>query len=411
MGKPFSMIGRHVNDSRTNLLVESACEVYARRFGRPPRFGAIAPGRVNLIGDHTDYNMGFVLPIAIDRHTIALADWSQSESSTLCAPDVDQELTLDVRQPLAPISGGFANYVLGVMREFQERSDALRNVDLLITGNLPRGAGLSSSASVEVAIATLLEQMLDVSIAPLEKALLCQRAEHRFAGVPCGIMDMLVIAAACADHALLIDCRSLHHEAVGFPDAHRAALLVFNTGVERSLTGGAYARCREACEEAARELGVRWLRDATVEMIEHSQLQGDCRSKALHVVQEHQRVALAAEALRQGDLATLGELMFVSHRSLRELFEVSVPELDVIVDAAREHATVWGARMTGAGLGGCAIVLCSADAANAIAARIASAFERQFSRAPAYFITGAAAAARPLDFNSEHGEAAGARGA
>ena len=211
--------------------------MFADRFDRPPRFAATAPGRVNLIGEHTDYNDGFALPIAIDRETVIVADRAAGECSTLVATNLGREAQIDPTRPLEPMARdhplAFANSLLGVVSEFAGRGGSIPNVDLLVTSTVPIGAGLSSSASVEVAMATLLERATGVVLDPMEKALLCQRAEHDFVGTPCGIMDMFISVFGQADHALLIDCRTCEARAVPLPSADEMTLLVADTGNRR----------------------------------------------------------------------------------------------------------------------------------------------------------------------------------
>lgn len=385
-------------------LVAQARQAFAARFGRPPRFGAGAPGRVNLIGEHTDYNDGFVMPLAIDRYTVIVAAIASDNRSSIFARDLDRVETVDLTALLTAIPGSFANYVLAVVEQFQKRGVPIANLDLLITGNLPRGSGLSSSASLEVAVATLLEQVHAAALPPLpplDKALLCQVAEQQFVGVPCGIMDMFIISVAQPDTAMLIDCRSLQHELVPFPTPDEAALLIFDTGVERSLRSGEYAKRRQVCAAAAQRLGVPSLRDANIaQVIESPALDDDERRKALHVVSENARVLDAAAALRAGDFARLGELMFQSHGSLRDLYDVSIDELNLLVDlahAARDrNGDVWGARLTGAGFGGCAIVLCRPEARQRVAAELSEKFTDRFGRAPGVFPAKAVAGAQSV---------------
>jgi galactokinase len=266
---------------------------------------------------------------------------------------------------------------------------------------VPIGAELASSAALEVAFATLLERVIGVALAPLEKARLCQAAEHAFGGTPCGIMDMYISAAARAGHALLIDCRSEAARPIPADFArHGGALLIVDTGVKRELASSAYSERRETCAQVAAALGRDSLRGAAIEDLNIVGLSNVQRRRALHVISENTRTILAAEALALGDLNRLGELMFNSHASLRDLFEVSCAELDTIVEEAarmREGGEgVFGARMTGGGFGGCAIVLCAASAIDRAMDRMRSAFAERVGRAPAMFISNAAGGARAL---------------
>ena len=382
--------------------LSSAASRFESRFGRRPTLAACAPGRVNLIGEHTDYNQGFVLPMAIDRQTVVVGDLARRKQSTVWAIDLEKTLEIDLALPLAPMPGHAANYLLGVAQQFIRRGHILPNIEIAVTSTVPMGAGLSSSASVEVAFATFLEQMHGIKLNPLEKALLCQHAEHEFPGTPCGIMDMLVSVMAVEGHALLIDCRSNQFQPVRLPDSADATVLIVDTKVKHALAGSEYASRRATCEAAARELGVPSLRDATIDRLEKGRLTVDQRCKALHVISENKRTVLAAAALGSGDLRSFGNLMFASHDSLRDLFQVSCRELDVLVGAARKMRgeAVFGARMTGGGFGGCAIVLCRTPALAAVQEQLQNEFTAAFGRPCATFTAVAAGPARALPITS-----------
>jgi galactokinase len=376
-----------------------ACRAFADHFGRPPRFAASAPGRVNLIGEHTDYNEGFVLPIAIDRRAVIVADTTGAPRSTLLAIDVNEAAQVDLSRPLTPRGEPrWVDYLLGVAHQFKDRGLALPNLDAAFTSTVPIGAGLSSSAAIEVATATLLEQIVEAELDPVDKALLCRRAEHAFPGTPCGIMDMFIATMARPDHALLIDCRSNEARPIPIPSPDRAALLIADTGVKHELAAGIYAARRATCEQAAARLGVRALRDATIDALAEAGLTQDEHRRATHVVRENERTRQAAQSLEAGDVETFGELMFQSHASLRYLYEVSCPELDTLIDAARElreeGLAVYGARMTGGGFGGCAIVLCHPEAVEAAGHRLRSRYQAAHGREPLIFGSRATGAAR-----------------
>jgi len=361
------------------VRLRRAVQLFEHRFGRSPTLAAAAPGRVNLIGEHTDYNHGFVLPMAIDRQAIALADPANGRLSTFLAIDLDQEVQTDLTRPLAPLrETRWANYALGVADQFIRRGFELPNLDLALTSTVPIGSGLASSAAVEVAVATLLEQLTGAPLDPIDKALLCRDAEHAFPATPCGIMDMLVACSARPGHALLIDCRANHARPIPLPPPDRAVLLIADTGVRHDLASGAYADRRTTCELAAARLGLDSLRDATPSAIESAGLTETEHKRALHVVLENRRTLQAARLLRASDLDAFGRLMFESHDSLRYLYEVTCPELDTLVEEARllreQRHELYGARMTGGGFGGCAIVLCAPSAAAQTAKRLQHAF-------------------------------------
>lgn len=350
----------------------NAMHLFTTKYGRQPTVAALAPGRINLIGEHTDYNDGFVLPMAIDRFTVIVADAHAGDASHLFSASLDQDHIVDLRAPLPPLRGQWVNYLLGVADQFMRQGHRLCNMDALITSDIPIGAGLSSSAALEVAFALMLNHLLNARLVPMDIALLCQRAEHAFPGTPCGIMDMLTATHARADHAMLIDCRSNDIQYLPMPPVESVTVLVMNTGVRHELADSAYADRRRTCEAAARILGLPSLRDATVAMARDERLSAMHRRRVLHVVAENTRTVLAAQALASGDMKTLGALMFASHESLRDLYGVSCDELNVVVEAAREMQGrgIFGARMTGGGFGGCAIALCRTDAVDAVRAHI-----------------------------------------
>ena len=300
-------------------LIKLTADAFAERFGRRPRFAALAPGRVNLIGEHTDYNEGYALPMAIDRWAAIVADRTDGGESTLWAIDLDEVATADLTGSGQPAPESFANYLLGVADRFAAAGQPSPNLDLAVRSTIPMGAGLASSGAVEVAMATLLEAIVDTRLDPLEKALLCQRAEREFAGTPCGIMDMFVAIHAQPGCALLLDCRTNTAKAAPLPPTKEVAILMADTGLHRGLAQSAYADRRAACERAAARIGVPSLRDADLPAVEAAGL-GEAESRvARHVILENQRVLLAAAALSTGDLDALGELMFDSHASLRDL--------------------------------------------------------------------------------------------
>ncbi len=364
-------------------LVASAEAAFVRRFGRKPRFAAAAPGRVNLIGEHTDYNEGFVLPMAIDRRAVIVGDRAARDRSTFWSVDLDQVAEADLTAQLAPQPRGFANYLLGVADQWNAAGYRLPNLDVVIQSSVPIGAGLASSAAVEVAFAHLLQQVTGAAMSPLDLALLCRRAEHSFPGTPCGIMDMLVATHARPGHAMLIDCRSNQVQAIPLPPPDRASFLIADTGVRHDLADGAYAERRGRCAAAASRLGLPSLRDARRGMPAAGSMPAAELAAALHVLAENERTLVAAAAIATGDLEALGALMFDSHESLRDLLDVSCPELDVLVEAAAalRGAGVYGARMTGAGMGGCAVVLCRPDALDQVTAALERATRDRFVRA------------------------------
>ena len=380
-----------------SLAAELAGE-FERKFGRPPRWIAAAPGRFNLIGEHTDYNNGFVLPMAIERYTVIAADRSHGSGRTIqLASTLDDSVAkIDLGQSLRPGAKGFwANYPLGVIAGFVSRGLDPGGFDALIHSTVPLGGGLSSSAALEVATATLLEAITSKRLDPVEKALLCQKAEHEFAGVPCGIMDQFISTMGKADHLLLLDCRSRTTELVPMTDAS-VTVLILNTNVKHELGSGQYAKRRAQCEEAARALGVASLRDATVDSLEAAQarLSPVAFRRARHVIGEIERTLHAAEGIRAENWPTVGQLMYASHAALRDDYEVSCRELDVAVEIAQGigiKGGVWGSRMTGGGFGGCTVTLARTDAVKEISEQLSAEYRRQTGIEPTLFVS------RPAD--------------
>ena len=384
-------------------LGRHTAQEFAKTYGRPPRWIAAAPGRVNVIGEHTDYNDGFVLPMAIDRYTvIAAAPGNNGAAKIHLRTTVGGgESILDLTQPLRPAPKGvWSNYPVGVIAGFLARGATPYGFDALIHSTVPLGGGLSSSAALEVSTATLLEAITGYKLDPVEKALLCQKAEHDYAGMPCGIMDQFISVMGKQDHLLLLDCRSRKPELVPMTDASKA-LLIINTNVKHELTGGEYAERRTQCEQAAKSLNLPSLRDATADMLVRARgrMEDVVFRRGRHVIGEIERTLHAAEGMRASNWPTVGQLMCASHTSLRDDYEVSCAELDAVVDIAQAigpKGGVIGCRMTGGGFGGCAVALVQTDAVTAISDRIASEYERRTGIKPTLFVSRPAAGATLL---------------
>jgi galactokinase len=326
-----------------------------------------APGRVNLIGEHTDYNDGFVLPMAIERE-LRLTVRRRGDRLGVLRSDRDPAIaTIALDQPLAPGDRSWTAYPAGVIAGFQARDWELPGFEADVSGNLPPGGGLSSSAALAVAMATAVEALCGRTLPPEEKALLCQQAEHDFAGVPCGIMDQFAVTFGRAGHALLLDCRSRRMRHVPLAD-ERVRILVVDSGVRHSLANGAYAARREECAAAAHRLGARALRDVTRDAWRRQSagLPDRERRRAAHVLSEIDRTLRFVAAAEGGDWGQAGRLMLQSHASLATDFEVSCPEVDTLVAVAAGLPGVYGCRMTGAGFGGCVVALVAADHAESV---------------------------------------------
>lgn len=328
-----------------------------------------APGRANLMGEHTDYNDGFVLPVALGM-TITVAGRPTDGNIRLRSIGAREQAVVDPSDGSGPTTG-WGRYVAAVVRAFLEEGIPIRSIEGVIASDLPSGTGLSSSAALEVAVAmALMEEPLD----PIRLARLCQRAENVHVGVQCGIMDQMASVASHAGSALLLDCRSFAMDDVPVPDG--LELLIVDSGQRRSLDGGGYNRRRAECEEAARLLGVGSLRD--IERVEDiGSLPVPLDGRARHVVAENTRTLATADALRRDDRAALGELFAASHASLATDFAVSTPALDTLVGLAVAVDGVVGSRMTGAGFGGCAINLVDADLPAGEVAGLAARYEER----------------------------------
>lgn len=386
--------------TRHATAVERAVEGFRRRFGASPRIVARAPGRVNLIGEHTDYTGGFVLPVAIDRE-IAVAGRARPDGTVrVCSLDYGDEVAFELgeawldevrKDPLHP----WADYVRGVFAVLRAAGLPVVGADMAVAGDVPQGAGLSSSAALEVATVMFAQAAGRFEVDPVEAARLARRAENEFVGVACGIMDQFVSRLARRGTALLIDTDSLRYEYVPLPPG--AAIVVTDTRARRKLVGSEYNRRRQECEEAlalARRHvpGWRLVRDLPSEALAglEAAMPPLHLRRLRHLVEENARVSGAVQALRAGDLARLGELMNASHESLRDLFEVSSPELDAAVDIARRVPGVYGARMTGAGFGGCTVALARPEAVPALVAALEEEYPRRTGKSPQVLVVQAA---------------------
>ncbi|XP_053309755.1 galactokinase [Spea bombifrons] len=379
--------------------VGEARRVFRECFGgTEPKIGVFAPGRVNLIGEHTDYNGGFVLPMALPLFTAIVG--SPRDDEKICiitmADGADEPHRVEFEAPregrsLTPGSPKWSNYVKGVIQHY--RAGPVPGFNAVIASNVPLGGGLSSSASLEVATYTFLQQLCPDNSDPIEKALACQKAEHTFPGVPCGIMDQFISVLGKEGHALLIDCRSLEVMPLPLMDPG-LAVLITNSNVRHELTGSEYPARRRQCEEAAKILGKDTLRDANLGDLEAKKgsLSEECYRRARHVIAEIERTSKAAEALKRGDYREFGTLMVESHNSLRDDYEVSCPELDELVAIVLEIPGVYGSRMTGGGFGGCTVTLLEASAAE----RAKELIQEKFRGSPTFYITKPSAGAGTL---------------
>ena len=379
--------------------VSRASEVFRSHFGRAPVWLASAPGRVNLIGEFTDFNDGFVLPMAIERRTVVAAATNGSDTVVLHSEATGETVRFDLSLPLRPeAKGRWSNYPKGVLAGFLERGHEVPGFDAVIASDVPIGAGLSSSAALETAMATLLEALVGVTLDPKDKILLCQKAEHAYAGVPCGIMDQFVSALGRAGEVLLLDCRSLKPSWLPLTDPS-VAVLIINTNVRHELSSSAYAQRRRSCERAAQVLEVPSLRQVTLEGVVAAEKSLDKMSVrcARHVIGEIERTLQAAECIRKNDWDELGRLMYKGHASLRDDYGVSCAELDAAVEIARSigrEGGVFGCRMTGGGFGGCAVALIETALEETVVREIGAAYRSRTGIEGSLFVSRPAAGAR-----------------
>ncbi len=366
---------------------------FQETYGRAPELFR-APGRVNLIGEHTDYNDGFVMPAAIGFYTWAAIAARTDNILNVRSTAFADVLSADINQTLAPRHLWF-DYVVGVVDQLKRAGIKLKGADLLISGDVPLGAGLSSSAAIEVATAVALSSISGENLDRKSLALLCQRAENEFVGMRSGIMDQFISANGRRDHALLLDCRRLDFKPLPLPN--KAKIVICNTMVKHQHASGEYNQRRKECEEGVRILsqflpGIRALRDVSLEDLGKYQdrLTDRIRRRCRHVITENARVLRAVEMLEQDDLDGFEELMYESHASLRDDYEVSCRELDIMVEIASKLAGVYGARMTGGGFGGCAVALVRSEQADSFRQQMAAGYQQQTGIRPEIYISEAA---------------------
>ena len=368
-------------------LINDVKENYLKNFGIEPLL-VFSPGRINIIGEHTDYNEGFVFPAAVDKGIAAAIQKSESGYSSAHALDMDGHIEFELDKLKPQEEGSWENYVLGVVAEIQNRNKVVGNFNIVFKGDIPSGAGMSSSAALENSVVFGLNELFSLNLTKEEMILISQKAEHNYVGVKCGIMDQYASMFGKKDHALLLDCRTVQSKPyeINFKD-HQ--LMLINTNVKHSLSDSAYNDRRSACESIAQLLGVKALRDATVIDLEtvKDKVTPENYQKALYVIQENNRAIMASKALEDNDLETLGSLIYRSHEGLSKQYKVSCDELDFLVEQAKLNKSVLGARMMGGGFGGCTINLVEKTKARAFADVVSKAYEKEFDKAcSVYFI-------------------------
>ena len=357
---------------------------FEQKYNTSAEIVAVSPGRINIIGEHTDYNDGFVLPAAIDQCTIVAVSKRNDDVISLSSVLYNEELQFGITD-IKPQKDSWSTYILGVVNQLIERGYKINGFNLVVDGDVPLGAGLSSSASVECATAIALNKLFDLNIAKDEIIKIAQKAEHTYAGVMCGIMDQFASVFSKENQVTRLDCRDLTYQY--FPlELGDYTLLLLNTNVKHSLASSAYNERRQACEKSVEIIKekhpeVRALRDVTISMLEDLILENhaDLFPKAKYIVEENQRVNLACHAMQMGDLKSLGALMYATHEGLHTEFEVSCAELDFLVDFTKDLPEVLGARMMGGGFGGCTINLVKKSFVDELIEKIKPAYEQKFN--------------------------------
>lgn len=385
-------------------LTEQTSDLFSRTFAGKPELTVMAPGRVNLIGEHTDYNEGYVLPMAVNRGVALSGRKRQDQKITLTSADYQEQDEFPLNGIRHDISRPWANYVKGVLLLLKQNGIQLGGFEAVIKGDLPQGGGLSSSAALEVATAVFLQKLFKVNLDDLELVRLAQQAENEFVGVQCGIMDQFASHMGGKDHALFLDCRSLEHDWV--PLGTDLKVVVFNTGVKRELASSDYNVRRHQCQEGVKAFSkflphIKSLRDVSLCDFEkyQGQLEPVVMKRCRHVISENQRVLDAVEALKAKNLDRVKVLFRESHESLRDDYEVSCHELDVLVELGQEHPLQKGSRMTGGGFGGCTVHLVPAEeqVLENFISFVSEGYQRRIGRKPEYYVFSPSAGAKFLN--------------
>ncbi len=372
-------------------LLEITIQEYCQAFGTEPDLVVSAPGRVNLIGEHTDYNDGFVLPVAINKRIYAAAGKRGDANISVRAADYDATVHTTLEGLKSRERELWGNYPKGVLFVLARAGHNLGGINLCLKGDVPQSAGLSSSAALEVATAFAAKELFHLKVDPLSLAKLCQQAENEFVGVNCGIMDQFTAVHGKKGYALQLDCRSLEFQFVEFPAG--LSLVVCDTGVKRQLASSEYNKRREECQRGVKELsfvvpGICALRDVKFsDFLEHENLLNETvRKRCRHVIDENRRVLEAAADLKRNDLSDFGKLMYQSHLSLKNNYEVSCDELDAVVDIAAATEGVIGARMTGAGFGGSAVCLVAQESVEKLKSNLQERYPRLTGLQPGVYV-------------------------
>ncbi|MBL4830084.1 MAG: galactokinase [Aliivibrio sp.] len=384
-------------------LIKQVSQSFQQSFGYSAHAFVQAPGRVNLIGEHTDYNDGFVLPCAINYQTVVAASKRDDNIVRIVSVDYGNEINqFDLNQTITfDADCMWANYIRGVVSCLLNRGYSFNGADIAVSGNVPQGAGLSSSAALEVVIGQTFKALYNLDISQQEIALNGQQAENEFVGCNCGIMDQLISAEGEENHALLIDCRSLETTAVPLPAD--MVVMIINSNKKRELVGSEYNTRRQQCEEAAEIFGVKALRDVTLKQFElrKGELSDVVARRAKHVITENDRTELAAVALKNGDLPLMAKLMEQSHFSMKDDFEITVTEVDTLVEIVKQQlGEEGGVRMTGGGFGGCIVAMMSPDKVNQVRQAVAENYEAATGLKASIYVCQAKSGASQLEIIS-----------
>lgn len=364
-----------------SALLDRVKQKFTERFSQNPLI-IFSPGRINIIGEHTDYNDGFVFPAAIDRGIVAAFEKSKSHTSTAYAIDLMERIEFNSSSVEPLTENLWGNYILGVVKEIQKKGIVVENFNVAFSGDIPMGSGMSSSAALENSVVFGLNELFQLGLSKRDMIFISQKAEHHFVGVQCGIMDQYASMFGMQDHALHLDCRTLSATPykIDFGDYE---FLLLNSNVPHSLNESAYNDRRNVCENVSKLMGVKSLRDARVESLEKFRdlLSEEDYQKALFVIQEIQRTVDATIAMSENDLIGLGKLIYQSHQGLQHLYKVSCKELDFLVDLTRDKTYILGARMMGGGFGGCTLNLIKSSAINEFIKDVSETYKEKFNRA------------------------------
>ena len=368
-------------------LIKDVKETFIKEFKTEPLL-IFSPGRINIIGEHTDYNDGFVFPAAVNKGIAAAIQKTDANNSTAIALDLDSTIKFELDKIKPSKEGSWENYVFGVVAEIQNKNKVIGNFNIIFKGNIPGGAGMSSSAALENSVVFGLNELFDLGLTKHEMILISQKAEHNYVGVNCGIMDQYASMFGIKDHALHLDCRTVESNPYKI-DFENHQLMLINTNVKHSLSDSAYNDRRSACESVSELLNIKALRDATEADLETvaDKVTPANYQKALFVIQENNRTIKAAKAIEDNDLELLGALIYQSHEGLSNQYKVSCDELDFLVAQAKKNKHVLGARMMGGGFGGCTINLIDKSEAKAFAETASEAYKNEFNNeCSVYFI-------------------------